>query len=232
MITPKTALAGSPEHRKPFDEAEAWRWWYSFAHRTVTTVGRTALGIRVWGQENIPQEGGAILAAGPHRTFLQDVLAFPSAVPRRHVRMAAKYEAFSYPIIGCFIRQWGALPIHRDENRPSEAIALARAAKEGHLVGMMPEGTREKGRSKAAHHADLSEFRGGVALVARLAEAPTVPTALYGMDRHFPRRQRAIIFGETLDPPARREDQSAWMADLRGHIEDLYKQADEYFSSK
>jgi 1-acyl-sn-glycerol-3-phosphate acyltransferase len=165
---------------KPFSEIESHRLVYANAHRIVTGIGRAALGVRVYGQENIPRQGGAIIAAN-HRHWL-DVFTFPAAVPRRHVSMVAKHETFSTPVMGRFFEMWSALPIHREEPTLEEMRAIINRAKDGRLVALFPEETREKGRIKDRHEADLKEFQPGAAMIARRAKVPTVPAALYGMD--------------------------------------------------
>jgi 1-acyl-sn-glycerol-3-phosphate acyltransferase len=210
---------------KPFSEAESNRLLYANSHRTVTVLGGLGLGFKVFGQENIPDTGGGIIAAN-HRHWL-DILVLPSAVPRRHVSMVAKHEVFSTPIMGPFFEKWGALPIHREQPLISELRAIIEKVREGRLVGIFPEETRDKSRVKSRHEADLSEFQSGTAMIARRTKADTVPAVVYRTDEWLT-RMHAVAFGEPMEPPTGSDD--VWTRQLMGRIEDLYSEVDQILS--
>lgn len=209
---------------KPFSEIESHRLIYANAHRIVTAVGRSALGIKVYGQEHIPQEEGGLIAAN-HRHWL-DIFALPAAVPSRHVSMVAKHEVFDTPIMGQFFEWWDALPIHREQPTLEEMRNIIERAKSGRLVGIFPEETRDKERVRPPHEADLIEFQPGVAMIARRAGVLTVPAALYGMDSGWS-RHRGVAFGEPLAPPDNAKEQNDWIEELQNRIRGLYTQIDQ-----
>lgn len=216
------------EKPKPFDEIGPKRLEYALSHRTVTAIGRTMLGIRVFGQENIPKTGGAVIAAN-HRHFL-DILVLPAAVPKRHVSMVARHELFNIPVIGRLFEDWGAMPIHRDEPTLDELRAIVEVARKDRLVGILPEGTRDKTRTKSHSQADLNEFKPGVAMIARRAKVPVVPAALYGMDRLLTHK-RGGVFGEPMEYSPNSQHDTVWLRELMQRVEGLYTQLDEEFSA-
>ena len=207
---------------KPFSEIESHRLLYANSHRSVTVLGKLGLGFKVLGQENIPDEGGGLIASN-HRHWL-DILVLPSAVPQRHVSMVAKYEVFSTPIMGPFFEKWGALPIHREQPLLSELKAIIEKVREGRLVGIFPEETRDKTRIKSKHVADLSEFQPGTAMIARRTKAVTVPTVLYRTDEWLTRKH-AVAFGEPMEPPTGNDD--VWTKHLMSQIKSLYTDIDQ-----
>lgn len=135
-----------------------------------------------------------MLLAGNHRGILDGPLMV--AFVARPARFLAKSELF---------RGWAARPlgwlgqIPVDRGRPDRE-ALRRAVtvlREGHVLGMFPEGTRGAGELTSVQH--------GIAYVAlRAPGVPIVPVACIGTESAMPKgsllpRFRArvdIVFGE------------------------------------
>ncbi|MFL5954192.1 MAG: lysophospholipid acyltransferase family protein [Gaiellaceae bacterium] len=129
------------------------------------------------GAENLPREGGYVLAAG-HVSNL-DPWALGLAIwPGRFLRFMAKSELFWFPL-GAVISACGAFKVHRGR-ADREAIATAvRLARDGNVIGMFPEGTRRrKGlRKKYEAHA-----HSGAARIAIEAGVPLIPAGIRGTD--------------------------------------------------
>lgn len=137
----------------------------------------------VIGAENIPAEGGAILA-GNHVSVADSFFA-PLHMKRR-VTFLAKSEYFTEKGIKGRLKKWffsgvGQVPIDRGGASAAHA-ALAtgvRLLSEGKLLGIYPEGTRSPdGR--------LYKGKTGVARMALQAEVPVIPMAMIGTDRVNP----------------------------------------------
>lgn len=205
---------------KPYAEAPQHRLLYANSHRVFRVISALPGILRVYGEENIPDEGGALVLAN-HRSW-RDVFALPSSV-HRHVTMVARHEKIESGLQGRYLRALGAIPVHRQGAEPGEIRAIIRRARDGHIVAMFPEETRDKNRRKSPEHADMKEFRPGAAEIARLAGVVTVPAALYNMDR-FGSLDRAVIFGEPLDPPEK-DGGDLWLTAVRARIEELYDEA-------
>ncbi len=186
-----------------------WTWpHYRFVQWTLPTIIRLHGGWRVTGHENVPEEGGAVIAAN-HLSFL-DPPAVGSALRRRTYYFAAAY-LFKNPVFGFIIRKCYAFPVRRgaaDRRALKHAIELLEV---GELLTMFPEGTRSR-------TGELGEFDLGAALAASRAEVPIVPCALTGTDAVFPRHAKrlhrgrvAVSFGEPVDslqfgPKPRKQD--------------------------
>lgn len=155
------------------------------------------------GLEHIPTSGGALLAS--NHLAVADSFFMPLVVPRR-VTFPAKLEYFTQPGIKGRLKKWfftgvGQIPIDRSGGSAAQA-ALAtgvRLLREGHLLGIYPEGTRSPdGR--------LYKGKTGIARMALEARVPVVPVAMVGTDKANPigskmwRPHRiSMRFGEPLD---------------------------------
>jgi len=160
----------------------------------------------VTGLENLPAEGGAILA-GNHTTFLDNFM-IPLVVPRR-VTFLAKSDYFTRrglkgKLQKSFFSGVGMIPLDRSGGKAS-AAALGtglQVLEDGELMGLYPEGTRSP---------DGRLYRGktGVARMALEAGVPVIPVGLIGMfalqpaGRRLPkigRREKVEIrIGKPLD---------------------------------
>jgi len=135
------------------------------------------------GAEHVPATGGAILAS--NHLAVADSFFLPLLLPRK-VTFLAKREYFTAPgLLGwlkrVFFTGMGQVPV--DRSNGSAAIAAMetsiRLLREGHLLGIYPEGTRSPdGR--------LYKGKTGVARMALEARVPVIPVAMIGTDRVNP----------------------------------------------
>lgn len=130
------------------------------------------------GQENIPQEGGALVVANHRNPFLDP---FAMAVKiARPVNFMAASVFFSLPVVGRVYHAWGAVPLEISGGEKSRrclenAVSLL---EEGELVGMFPEGVHTIANTRKVHK--IRTFKTGFVRIALLARAPVVPVALIG----------------------------------------------------
>jgi 1-acyl-sn-glycerol-3-phosphate acyltransferase len=138
---------------------------------------RFAFRYRAKGRENLPREGGYVLAAG-HVSNL-DPWALGLAIwPRRFLRFMAKSELFWFPL-SLIISGAGAFKVHRgraDREAIATAIDLARS---GNVIAMFPEGTRRKKGLRKKYEAQAHT---GAARIALEAGVPLVPAGIKGTD--------------------------------------------------
>ena len=134
--------------------------------------------LRARGLENLPQDGGFVLAANHASNLDPWPLGLP-LFPRRWLRFMGKSELFN-PVLGPILRAGGAFPVRRGE-RDLEAIRTAvELCRSGEVVVMFPEGTRrEKGLRKTRE----ARPHTGAARIALEAGCPLVPAAIRGTDR-------------------------------------------------
>lgn len=141
-------------------------------------VLRTLFRLRASGTENVPRQGGFVLAANHWSNFDPWPLGIP-LFPRRFLRFMAKSELFWFPL-GALIRAGGGFRVRRGEH-DQEAMATAiDLVRSGHGVVMFPEGTRRRKGLRKKHEA---RWHTGAARIALEARVPLVPAGISGTDR-------------------------------------------------
>ncbi|MCD2188685.1 lysophospholipid acyltransferase family protein [Actinomycetospora soli] len=128
-------------------------------------LGAAGVTVRVTG----PRPVAGSLVVANHVSWL-DVLALNRITP---VRMLAKVEVRTWPLIGAMAARVGTVFLERDRLRalPAAVAAVADALRDGGCVGVFAEGTTRCGR-------DLGRFRPAAFQAALDAGAPVVPVAL------------------------------------------------------
>lgn len=124
--------------------------------------------------ERIPTEGGCILCAN-HLSNWDPILL--SCYYPRQVSWMGKKELFQVPVLGRILKELGVISVDR-QNQDMGALRWGlRCLKEGHDLGIFPEGTRSKGRQIDA--------KAGVGLLAVKGKAIVVPVRIEGNFRLF-----------------------------------------------
>ncbi len=130
---------------------------------------------RVAGAENIPREGGAMLAFN-HISYVDFILGGFAAQPaRRLVRFMAKREIFDSRKTGWLMRSMHHINVDRADGRTA-ADEAARYLREGELVGIFPEATISRSFL-------VKDLKSGAVRIAAMAEVPLIPVVLWGTQR-------------------------------------------------
>ena len=143
---------------------------------------------RATGLEHVPA-GGCVVASNQLSNL--DGVALSCALHPRQVRWLGKAELFK-PVVGPVLRRMGIVPVRRGEGDVEAIAAMIRLARDGHAVGIFPEGTRRakgwgKTRQPVAHT--------GTARIALAAGVPLVPAAIAGTERLTLLRRWRTTFG-------------------------------------
>ena len=199
---------------------------------------RVATPVGVSGAEHLPTHGAVILAAN-HLSFYDTIVLMLSVTRRTFFIGKAEYlDSWTtrrlFPALGL-------IPIDRQAARSASAAldVAAGVLREGHVLGIYPEGTRS--RDGLLHRGHT-----GVAQLALMTGAPIVPVGLVGTERiqpigaRVPRpfRRGSVSFGVPIDPAhyggtSRRRRQQMTL-DLMTAIRQLTGQAmsDDYASDE
>ena len=149
--------------------------------------------LRARGRENLPADGGFVLACNHVSSFDPWPLGLP-LWPKRYLRFMAKSELYWFPLT-LALQNAGAFPVHRGQ-RDTVAIETAvRLAREGHIVAMFPEGTR---RTKGLVKRHEARPRSGAARIALEAGVPLVPAAVKGTDKLTRLGALRVAYGEPV----------------------------------
>lgn len=168
------------------------------------------------GLENIPATGPVLLASNHISNF--DPITVGIKVHRR-VHYMAKAELFAFKPIGAFLRTIGAFPVKRG-GVSKDAIKLAiQLLRDGHALGIFPEGTR---------NSEASAAKRGAAMIAIRSEATIVPVAIVGNYRLF--SKLLVIYGPPISlaqvEAAEGQDQSEALTDaIMSNIRSMIKSA-------
>jgi 1-acyl-sn-glycerol-3-phosphate acyltransferase len=158
------------------------------------------------GVENVPREGGFVLAANHLSNFDPWAVGLP-LFPWRFLRFMAKSELWWFPL-GPVIKAGGAFKVRRGE-RDTVAIETAiQLAREGHAIVIFPEGTRRRKGLVKRHEARAHT---GAARVALGANVPLIPAAIKGTDNLRRLGPLRVVYGRPvpLDDLAGRDGREA-----------------------
>jgi 1-acyl-sn-glycerol-3-phosphate acyltransferase len=162
------------------------------------------------GVENIPTTGAVVLASNHLSNFDPPTVGIKI---RRKVHFMAKEELFRIPVFGPLIRAFGAFPVKRGGVSKDAIKSAIAVLKEGKVLGIFPEGSRNSEAGSAKKGAAMIAVRGGAAIV---------PVAIVGKYRLF--RKMVVCYGKPVDISAIIEQSSpdmleqvtdAIMADIR-----------------
>jgi 1-acyl-sn-glycerol-3-phosphate acyltransferase len=157
-------------------------------------VLRALFRLRAEGTENLPSEGGYVLAANHNSNLDPWPLGLP-LWPGRFLRFMAKSELYWWPLRH-IINAGGGFPVRRGE-RDVEAIRRAvDLAREGYVVAMFPQGTRQRKGLVKRHQ---PKAHTGAARIALEAGVPLVPAAIAGTDRLSRLGPVRVRYGRPLD---------------------------------
>jgi len=156
----------------------------------------------VRGVENVPRDGGIVLAIS-HFSYLDFVLAEWAIWRdrRRYTRFMATKASFDHPVVGRLMSAMGHIPVDRSAGASAYRFAVA-ALRRGEVVGVFPE-------TRVSRSFTLLPFKNGAARMAGQAGCPIVPCVIWGSHRVLTRTRRTpllrarhkpvtIIFGEPI----------------------------------
>ncbi|MDN4495193.1 lysophospholipid acyltransferase family protein [Ureibacillus aquaedulcis] len=171
---------------------------YDFAARLVgvflTLNGSKA---KVYGKENLPKEGGYIIAC-THNGYV-DIFNLGVSMLPRHIHFMAKKQLFDMKVLGPLVSNLNAFPVDRENPGPSVIKIPRQLIKEGKIVGIFPSGTRST---------ENAELKQGAITIAQLSKGQIVPAAYIGprnVGGVFKRQKGYLIYGKPFTVGAGKE---------------------------
>jgi len=171
------------------------RGWVTFSAYAVGFYASVLNRFVVKGADNIPSDGGALVASNHISAY--ETIFLPWAVIRQYpfqmLWAPAKEELFAQPFQRLIYSSWGAFPVKR--GRDVRASKVIETLLKDQRVMLFPEGTRHKdGR--------LGKGNRGVGKIIYETRPVVIPTAFTGVNTwKFPGfgQRAAVIFGQPLD---------------------------------
>ena len=145
------------------------------------------------GLENIPSEGGFVLAANHVSNLDPWAIGLP-LYPKRFLRFMGKSELFWWPL-GPIIQAGGAFKVHRGQADVAAIETAEQLCRDGHVVVMFPEGTR---RRKGLVKKYEPRAHTGAARIALGAGTPLIPAAIKGTDNLLGLGPIRVAYGAPL----------------------------------
>ena len=161
-------------------------WFYYTIRYIVLQFVRLWYGLRVYGLENVPAEGG-LLVVSNHITALDPPvvgISFP-----RVMSFMAKKELFESRLFGFIIRHLYAFPVDREGNASGAVKESIRRLRAGACLVIFVQGTR---------NADEGQVFDGASFIAQRANVPLLPAAIWREGRQF-----NIRYGEVFEAEGR-----------------------------
>ena len=171
------------------------QWVLELCRPIVRVFCRLLWKVRWRNTEYIPQSGGVIIASN-HQTYIDPFwISYPV---KRPVRYLAWDAAFNWPVVGYFLRLFGAWPLQLEGSDPAPIRRSLQWVREGGAVVIFPEGGR--GNSDGS----MRKFKPGAVRMAMEAGVPILPVTIRGghqvwpLGRRFPRLGRVEIIYHPL----------------------------------
>jgi putative phosphoserine phosphatase/1-acylglycerol-3-phosphate O-acyltransferase len=172
--------------------------------------------VDIEGLENIPREGGAILASN-HRSYLDGLVVAAIASRRgRKLRFLGKREIFEAPVLKYVARAAGQIPVDRGSGSAKPLRAAIDALDRGEAVAILPQGTIPRGE---AFFDPVLVAKPGVARMAIASGAPVIPIALWGTERIWPRNERVPNIARLGETVHARVGEPIWLKAAAGEEE-------------
>jgi 1-acyl-sn-glycerol-3-phosphate acyltransferase len=144
-----------------------------------------------YGAERVPMEGGGVIAVN-HLSAIDPTLV--GEFCPRTIYYMAKIELLAIPIVGEILMWTGAFPVRRGEGDRESVREARRLAREGHMVGVFIEGTRQK-------FGYPGPVLPGAMMIAVQEQVPIVPCGAYSFGWSLENRMPcAVVWGDPIDP--------------------------------
>lgn len=161
--------------------------FYTFARSVVKMILKPLYRIEIIGLEHFPTEGGILLCTNHIHNFDPPVVGI--AAPRP-VYFMAKEELFSVPLLGKIVTMCNAFPVKRGMSDREALRKGLKVLKEGHILGLFPEGTRSVS-------GELGKGLAGAGFFALRSDAYVVPSAIIGPYKSF--RKLKVVYGKPIE---------------------------------
>ena len=142
---------------------------------------------KIIGKENISDDG-CIIASNHIHAFDPVIIMYST---KRVVHYLAKIELYK-GILKYFFLSYGTIPVDRSKHNPKALELAISYVKNGEVIGIFPEGTRNKTEEI------LLPFKFGTVKMASQSNKKIIPCAISGKYKLF-RRGIVVKYGEALD---------------------------------
>jgi 1-acyl-sn-glycerol-3-phosphate acyltransferase len=158
-----------------------------FAKAAVKAILKPLFRIEVKGLEHFPKSGGVLLCTNHISNLDPPVVGITCPRP---VSFMAKEELFQAPVLKSILPHLRAFPVKRGMSDRGALRTGLNLLKEGHVVGLFPEGTRSK-------TGEIGKGLAGAGFFALRSEASVLPCAIIGSYKPF--RKIKVVYGPPIE---------------------------------
>ena len=150
---------------------------YWFCYTLSGLAAKTVFSYRAFGQENIIEEGPAIMAAN-HQSYLDPPLI--GITCRNELYFLARKTLFEKKVLGSLISRVNAMPVDLARGDVTAVRAIINLLKKGHRTVIFPEGTRSL-------DGNIQQARPGIGMIIAKTLVPVVPIRIFGSFEAWPK---------------------------------------------
>jgi 1-acyl-sn-glycerol-3-phosphate acyltransferase len=150
-------------------------YWSGYA--LSKTIAKIGFQYRAFGQENIIEDGPAIMAAN-HQSYFDPPLV--GITCRAELHYLARKTLFENKLFGFILSRVNALPVDLTGADLTAVRTVINLLKKGHRTVIFPEGTRSL-------TGEIQQARAGIGLIIGKTLAPVVPMRIFGSFQAWPK---------------------------------------------
>lgn len=205
----------------------AARTVYRVLRFLVIAVGKVWVRLEVRGAENVPSDGGFIVAPGAHRSNVDTPIL--SSITPRVLRFMGKEGLWRVPVVPWVLTALGGFPVQRGAVDREALRRGEEVLQRGEPLVVFPEGTRKRGPL-------IDDVKDGAAFLACRTGLPIVPVGIGGTERALGVGARwirptkvVLLVGEPIHPPERRPGERVKRSQVRQLTAALQERLQELF---
>jgi len=150
-------------------------------------VAKVIFRVKLIDEENVPETGAFILCGNHIHALDAPAIVLGS---KRKVRFMAKEELLENKALAFLAKHFEVITVKRDSADIDAMKHCMKAIKDGDILGIFPEGTRN-GMAKN------SSIKGGAAFLALKTNTPIIPVGIQGTFKPF--SKNIVRFGKPMD---------------------------------
>ena len=150
---------------------------YWCGYTLCKTIAKVGFRYQAFGQENIIEDGPAIMAAN-HQSYLDPPLI--GITCRRELYYLARKTLFKNKLFGSILSRVNSLPVDLSGADLTAVRTIINLLKQGHRTVIFPEGTRSL-------TGQIQHARPGIGMIIAKTLAPVVPMRIFGSFQAWPK---------------------------------------------
>ncbi|MBW8349100.1 1-acyl-sn-glycerol-3-phosphate acyltransferase [Bacillus sp. IITD106] len=190
--------------------------FYSFARTVVSIVLKPLYRIETRGTEHFPKDGSVLLCSNHIDNLDPPVVGITAPRP---IYFMAKAELFKHPLSKKLMENIQAFPVKRGLSDREALRTGLKYLKEGKVVGLFPEGTRNT-------TGEVGKGLAGAGFFALRSNAFVVPCAIIGPYKPF--KKLIVVYGKPIDFTEMREKKVSAEAATEVIMSEIRKLVDEH----